>query len=101
MHIRSGAARRGALRLFLSGILALMVVGSGCAANYRITNQQDFLTYDRPFTDASAEASRKDADTICRDRSRVALLISDVCDLTRCFTNYQCVTKAELPVLIR
>lgn len=101
MRVRIPARLRGARRLFLTGMLVLIAGGSGCAANYRITNQENVLTYDRPFTDASAEVARQDADAICRDRARVAYLVSNVCDQTRCFTNYQCVTKAELPVLIR
>jgi len=101
MRLRLSAGPRGARRLFLTGMLVLMVGAAGCAANYRITNEENVLTYDRPFTDASAEVARKDADAICHDRHGVALLVSDVCDLTRCFTNYQCVTKAELPALIR
>jgi len=84
----------------LVAALVLAAGGLGCAANYRITNQENFITYDRPFTAATAEEVRKDADSICSHRRQVAVQISDVCNLTRCFTNYQCVTKAELPTFV-
>ena len=45
--------------------------------------------------------SRKDADTLCRDRWRLAIQVSNVCDMTRCFTDYQCVTKAEVEIIVR
>jgi hypothetical protein len=92
---------RPARRVLLVGMLAVAAAGSNCASNYRIANTENFLTYDRPFTDASLEVSRKDAESICADRKMVTIKTSDVCDMTRCFTNYQCVGKAEVPQVVR
>lgn len=90
-----------ARRLFLAGMLVLTAGGSTCAGDYRVVSAENFYSYERPFTDASAEIVRKDADTLCRDRRMVAIRVSDVCDMTRCFTNYQCVSQAEAPQIVR
>jgi hypothetical protein len=69
---------------------------AGCApTSYLIVSEDNYYTFDRPFTDAAAEAVRKDAEKRCRERARVAIKINDTCSLTRCTTNYECVTKAE------
>ena len=82
-------------------MLVLTAGGSSCAGNYRIASAENFYTYERPFTDASAELVRQNADTLCRDRRMVAIQTSNVCDMTKCFTVYQCVSKEELPQLVR
>ena len=88
-------------RLLLVCPLAIAAGGAGCSGQYLITNQENFYTYERPFTDASAAQVRKDADELCRRRNRVAVQVSDVCELTRCFTNFQCVTKDEAQIIVR
>jgi len=93
--------RRAVRRLFLTGVLALVAGGSSCADNYRITKAENFFTYERPFTDATAEMVRKDAESLCSDRKMVAIQTSNVCDMTKCFTVYQCVSKGALPELVR
>jgi hypothetical protein len=93
--------RRAARRLLLAGLLVFTAGGSSCAGNYRIASAENFYTYERPFTDASAEVVRKDADTLCQDRKMDAIRTSDVCDMTRCFTNYQCVGRGEAQQLVR
>jgi hypothetical protein len=90
-----------ARRLLLAGFLVLTAGGSSCAGNYRITSAENYYTYERPFTDASAEIVRKDADTLCNDRRMVAIQTSNVCDMTKCFTVYQCVGKEEVKQLVR
>jgi hypothetical protein len=95
--LRAGAVRR----LFLAGFLVLTAGGSSCADNYRITKAENFFTYERPFTDATAEMVRKDAESLCADRKMVAIRTSDVCDMTKCFTVYQCVSRGAAPELIR
>ena len=101
MRIPPSLRLRVARRLFLAGMLMLAAGGSSCAGNYRIASAENFYTYERPFTDAAAEVVRKDADTLCHDRRMVAIRTSDVCDMTRCFTNYQCVGKGEAQQLVR
>ena len=101
MRMRPSRRLQAARRLFLTGMLVLTAGGSNCTGNYRVTSAGNLFTYERPFTDASAEVVRTDADTLCRDRRMVAIRVSDVCDMTRCFTNYQCVGKEEVQQLVR
>ena len=68
---------------------------AGCAPTYLIASENVYYTYDRPFTDATAVVVRKDAEKRCRARAMVAIMTSDTCSLTRCTTNYECVTKGE------
>jgi len=100
-HVLPSRWRRAARRLCLAGFLVLTTGGSNCAGNYRITSAENFYTYERPFTDASAEVVRIDADALCRDRRLVAIRTSNVCDMTKCFTVYQCVGKEEVKQLVR
>jgi hypothetical protein len=88
-------------RLALVALVALAAGGANCSGRYMITNQENFYTYERPFTDAAAAEVRKDADDLCRRRGRVAIQVSDVCEMTRCFTNFQCVSQGELPQIVR
>jgi len=77
-------------------LVACVAALAGCAPkSYLIVSDDNYYTFERPFTDATAEAVRKDAEKRCRERARVAIKTSDTCSLTRCTTNYQCVTKAE------
>ncbi|MCC6210342.1 MAG: hypothetical protein IT513_04800 [Burkholderiales bacterium] len=92
---------RHARRLFLVVMVALAAGGGSCSGQYLITNQENYYTYERPFTDAAAAQVRKDADELCRRRNRVAIQVSDVCEMTRCFTNFQCVSQGELPQVVR
>ena len=101
MHILPFGWCRAARRLSLITMLALTTGGANCAGNYRITNAENFYTYERPFTEATAEVVRKDAETLCSDRRMVAIQTSNVCDMTKCFTVYQCVSKAAAPELMR
>jgi hypothetical protein len=91
---------RAARRAVLVGMAAVAAGGGGCAANYRVTNAENVLSYDRPFTDASLEISRKDAAEICADRRKVAIQTSDVCTMTRCYTNFQCIAKDDVPWVV-
>lgn len=77
-------------------LAACAIALAGCAPkSYLIVNQDNYLTFDRPFTDASAASVRSDAEKRCGERALVAIKISETCSLTRCTTNYECVTKAE------
>ena len=77
-------------------LAACAIALAGCAPkSYLIVNQDNYLTFDRPFTDASAASVRSDAEKRCGERVLVAIKTSDTCSLTRCTTNYECVTRAE------
>ena len=91
---------RRARRLFLVAAVAIAAGGGSCSGRYMITNQENYYTYERPFTDAAAAEVRKDADDLCRRRNRVAIQVSDVCEMTKCFTNFQCVSKDEIRMIV-
>ena len=77
-------------------LAACAIALAGCAPrSYVIVEQENYVTFDRPFTDATAASVRKDAEKWCGERALVAIKTSDTCSLTRCTTNYQCVTKAD------
>jgi hypothetical protein len=92
---------RVARRLPLVAALAVVTAGANCSGQYLITSAENYYTYECPFTDAAAAQVRKDADELCRKRGRVTVLVSDVCDMTRCFTNFQCVSHSEAPQILR
>ena len=77
-------------------LAACAIAVAGCAPrSYLIVEQENYLTFDRPFTDASAASVRKDAGKRCGERALAAIKTSDTCSLTRCTTNYECMTEAE------
>ena len=101
MRIPPSLRLQAVRRLFVPGMLVLAAGVSSCASDYRITKAENFYTYERPFTDATAEMVRKNAETLCSDRRMVAIQTSNVCDMTKCFTVYQCVGKEEVQQLVR
>jgi hypothetical protein len=57
-------------------------------------SEENYLTFDHAFTDATAEAVRKRAEAHCAIRKQAAVKTSSTCSLTRCTTNYQCMDPA-------
>jgi hypothetical protein len=55
----------------------------------------NYLTYDHPFSEASAAAVRKNAEGICRQRDQTAFESSRACSLTQCTTSYQCMDEVD------
>jgi hypothetical protein len=85
-----------ASRGWLRGVLAsaLLVALAGCQGNYLMTaDQEDFMSFDHPFTDQAAAQVRSRADRTCEARKLVAVRLSSNCSLTKCFTTYQCMEK--------
>ena len=71
--------------------LALAVAGCGTAQPY--VYEDNYLTYHHPFTDAAAEAVRKNAEKDCAERKQDAVKTRSVCSMKECTTHYQCVEK--------
>jgi len=82
--------------------LLLLILLTGCAGltvNDEIVDLHDnYVAFKHPFTDASAEAVRKKADAICLQRKQVAIKTAGVCTLTKCTTNYQCLSQADAAI---
>lgn len=74
--------------------LALVLACAGCKTTIGpAIVEGNYLSYDIPFTDAAAQAALQDAVKICAERKQNAIMTSNPCTLTKCFTNYQCVPK--------
>lgn len=78
---------------YLSLVTAVMLACAGCKTIEPITLEGNYLSYDIPFTDAAALAAQQNAEKICAERKQNAIMTSNPCTLTKCFTNYQCVPK--------
>jgi hypothetical protein len=88
----------GAGRILVLSFVACAAALAGCAEPDKLVSSgENFLTFERSFTDASAQSVRNEAEKRCayKNKAMVAVLTSDTCNLTRCFTNYQCVTRAD------
>jgi inosine-uridine nucleoside N-ribohydrolase len=77
--------------LACAGCSVPKILGDGNHATYF----ENYLRYERPFTDATAVAARKDAEGECSRRKKVAVETNSTCTLTRCTTIYQCMDKAD------
>ena len=86
----SCAIRHGAAAVVVAAALAC----AGCGAQPS-TTEGNYLTYDHPFSEAAAEAVRKNAEGICRQRDRTAVETSRACSLARCTTSYQCMDEVD------
>jgi hypothetical protein len=76
--------------------LVLAAAVPGCSSSYVLTvNQGNYLTFEHPFTDATAEEVRKRAVELCDGRKQVAIRSENVCTLTLCTTTYQCMDKDD------
>jgi len=75
-------------------LVTLLLLVAGCGPRPFVM-EGNYLTYDHPFSDASAAAVRKNAEGICRQRSQVAVETNRACSLTQCTTNYQCMDEED------
>lgn len=73
--------------------LLLVLACAGCGTIQPTTSEGNALTYTHPFTDAAAEAVRKNAEKTCGDRRQAALRTGGTCSLKECVTYYQCVDR--------
>jgi len=88
---------RSLITLFLvlafAGCSTPKFLGDGIQASYF----DDNLRYEHPFTEAAAEAARRDAERECTSRKKTAVKSPGVCTLTRCVTNYLCAAPSAAP----
>jgi hypothetical protein len=82
-----------------SALLAALLTLAGCGPQPWV-REGNYVTYDHPFTEASAQAVRKNAEGICRQRDLAAFESSRVCSLTQCTTSYQCMSAEDAKRLI-
>src|SRR6185295_6865843 len=88
---------RSLITLFLvlafAGCSTPKFLGDGIQASYF----DDNLRYAHPFTEAAAEAARRDAERECTSRKKAAVKAPGACTLTRCVTNYLCAAPSAAP----
>jgi hypothetical protein len=71
-----------------------MLAVAGCAATTQpMISENNYLTYEHPFTDASAQAVQKNAEKMCAQRKQDAVKTRSACSMKECTTHYQCVDK--------
>jgi hypothetical protein len=56
---------------------------------------ENFLSFNHPFTDAAAADVRVRAERICGLRKQVVIQTSRTCSLEQCTTNFQCIDAAD------
>jgi hypothetical protein len=77
-----------------AALLAAVLACAGCGPQPYIM-EGSYLTYDHPFTEAAAQAVRRNAEGLCRQRDAAAVETSRACSLTRCTTSYQCMSETD------
>lgn len=82
---------RCSLRVAHSALLLALLLAAGCSD--LIVAADNYLTYDHAFTDEAAEKARRNAESLCGQRKQIAIKTRSVCSLSRCTTDYQCVSK--------
>ncbi len=78
-------------------VLAALLL-AGCAeTNYLVGYEpdQNFLSFNHPFTDTAATDVRVRAERICGLRKQVVTQTTRNCSLTQCTTNFQCIDPAD------
>ena len=83
--------RRPATKTALALLFAAALLG--CATYDLTVSQGNYLTFEHPFTDATADDVRKRAVVLCD--KQVAVKTENVCNLTRCTTTYQCMSTED------
>lgn len=74
--------------------VALLALLAACADGYvAIANQEDFQSFEHPFTDEAEARVRRVAERNCGARNLVPVRHSRNCSLSKCFTTFQCVDK--------
>jgi len=66
---------------------------AGCSS--LVVSAGNYLTYDYAFTDAEAAKARQNADKLCAARKQMAIETRNICTLSRCVTDFQCVDPKD------
>jgi hypothetical protein len=83
-------------------VAALMAGAWGCGVSFKgltapayVSDDGNYIRFEHAFTDAAAAEVRDRAIRICGDRKQVAIKTTNVCSLTKCTTNYQCISSPD------
>lgn len=77
--------------------LAVLLL-AGCAEPSMLVGYEEnenFLSFNHPYTDGAAADVRARAERLCGQRKQVAVQTSRTCSLTNCTTNYQCMDQTD------
>ena len=78
-------------------VMAVLLL-AGCAETNSLVGyepDQNFLSFNHPFTDAAAADVRARAERICGLRKQVVTQTTRSCSLAQCTTNFQCIDPAD------
>ncbi|MCC7311857.1 MAG: hypothetical protein IT510_11485 [Sulfuritalea sp.] len=78
-------------------VLAALLLAGCVETNYLVGYEPDenFLSFNHPFTDAAAADVRARAERICGLRKQVVTQTTRSCSLAQCTTNFQCIDPAD------
>ena len=71
---------------------------TGCM-EYQITfanPEENYLTFNHPFTDKAIAAVEAKATQLCEQRKKAVIQTTRSCSLTKCTTNFQCVAREDI-----
>ncbi len=77
--------------------LAVLLL-TGCADKSLLVGyekDENFLSFNHPFTDAAAADVRARAERLCGLRKQAVIQTSRTCSLAQCTTNFQCIDAAD------
>lgn len=86
------------ITIYRSAMFATLLLVAGCGPQ-PFTREGNHFTYEHPFSEAAAQAVRKNAEGICRQRDQVAFESSRACSMSQCTTSYQCMDEADAKLL--
>ena len=85
--------------ILITSLTVLLLAGCAAYPDYQLVAfglDMNYLTFDHPFTDKANAQVRASAEGLCAQRKQVAVRTSNICSLTKCTTNYQCVDAADV-----
>lgn len=80
----------------MTGLTVLLLAGCaepGLLVGYE--ENENFLSFNHPYTDGAIADVRTRAERLCRLRKQAVIQTSRTCSLTQCTTNYQCIDAAD------
>ena len=94
MAILAAMNSRPALAItFVAALLLAACAEKSLLVGYE--ENENFLSFNHPFTDAAAADVRVRAERLCGLRKQAVIQTSRTCSLTQCTTNYQCIDAAD------
>jgi len=94
MAILAAMNSRPALAItFVAALLLAACAEKSLLVGYE--ENENFLSFNHPFTDAAAADVRVRAERICGLRKQAVIQTSRTCSLEQCTTNYQCIDAAD------